>query len=362
MTVRLYKSTDASAPVLNGNAGSLVTVLDAILVNGYGTQTAAGWTINQTAANKRGYKQNTTGSNNTAGMCLYVDDTGPGGAGTKEARACGFETMTAITPTGTGQFPSGAQSGVGIGTLVIRKSNTADATARAWTCIANGQTIYLFIESGDFTSPLAAPVFVFGDFKPYKTGDQYAVGIIGRQDENQGNGAANYENFQLTPLSNRGQSYTLQNAMRGHYVARHWTGVGGSKACGKTFDYGRVVGNNTYQGSWASDTGIADNYNNCYITYGRYATTGAPTAPNGPDNSLLLSSMFINHSGSLRGYWPGLWVPLQDKPINHNDTFSIASGGLSGKSMIAQAFPAMINGNNSSENGLIIVETSDTWS
>jgi hypothetical protein len=30
---------------------------------------------------------------------------------------------------------------------MIRKSNTADATARAWTIVANGQTIYLFIET-----------------------------------------------------------------------------------------------------------------------------------------------------------------------------------------------------------------------
>jgi hypothetical protein len=50
--------------------------------------------------------------------------------------------------------------------LVIRKSSTADATARAWTIIANGQTIYLIIETGDKASPaLGAMVFVFGDIK-----------------------------------------------------------------------------------------------------------------------------------------------------------------------------------------------------
>ena len=44
MTVRVYSSTDASAPVLTGQVGSLIAVLDACLVNGYGTKTAAGWT------------------------------------------------------------------------------------------------------------------------------------------------------------------------------------------------------------------------------------------------------------------------------------------------------------------------------
>jgi predicted chitinase len=39
-----YMSTDAGAPVLDGNAGSMNTVLRAILVNGYGAKPAAGWT------------------------------------------------------------------------------------------------------------------------------------------------------------------------------------------------------------------------------------------------------------------------------------------------------------------------------
>lgn len=361
MAVRVYRSTDASAPVLTGVAGSLTALLDAVLVNGYGALPAAGWTINQTAASKRGYKQNLTGANNASGMLLYVDDTAPGTGGAKEARVCGFETMSAITPTGTGQFPLTAQSAVGTGQLVIRKSNTADAIARPWTCIANGQTIYLFIESGDWASPVAAMPFIFGDFKPYKVSDQYAVGIIGRQDENLGAGQAHYDMFQLVSASNHGQQYTLLNAMRGHYVARHWTGVGGSKACGKTFDYSRVGGYNNFAGNWLSDTGIIDVFNACNMTYGRFATTAAASSPNGPDNSIMPSALFINHNGSLRGYWPGLWVPLQDRPVSHNDTFTIASGGLAGKSLIAQQFPALININYSTEVGLILIETSDTW-
>ncbi len=41
-TVNLYQSTDASAPILTGSAGSLVTLLDACLVNGYGTKAGRG--------------------------------------------------------------------------------------------------------------------------------------------------------------------------------------------------------------------------------------------------------------------------------------------------------------------------------
>ena len=51
----VYRSDDASAPVITGTAGDLVMALDAILVNGYGAKSAAGWTIAYTGANKRAY-------------------------------------------------------------------------------------------------------------------------------------------------------------------------------------------------------------------------------------------------------------------------------------------------------------------
>src|SRR6185436_20075392 len=56
MTVRFYSSRDAGAPVMNGNVGSMISVLDACLVNGYGsvaissiTQAAGVATVTTTA-------------------------------------------------------------------------------------------------------------------------------------------------------------------------------------------------------------------------------------------------------------------------------------------------------------------------
>ena len=69
MTVRVYQSTDTSAPVLTGVAGSLIALLDAVLVAGYGTQTAAGWTKPFNGINKGVYKH--AGSN---GYFRFVDD------------------------------------------------------------------------------------------------------------------------------------------------------------------------------------------------------------------------------------------------------------------------------------------------
>jgi len=366
MTVRVYRSTDASAPVLTGQVGKLTDLLDAILVNGYGSMTAAGWTIEYTTTNKRAYKQNLTGSNNTSGMRLYVDDTGPGAGGAKEARACGFETMSAITPTGTGQFPTSSQSSIGVGTLVIRKSTTADATARAWTCIANGQTIYLFIETGDTTVPLAAFPFVFGDFKSFKASDQYAVTIIGRNAENSGS-ATNDPLHIIGAATNL--VYDLHNVLMGHFVARHWTGSGGSIKVGKMVDVGKFMYNNIntgMMGGWNSDTQTAG-YASAWVALGRNAggqsnSTAAPWPyPNGPDGALWLSPIFLNHSFALRGYLGGLWAPLHDRPLGHNDTLTFSGGNLNGKSMVAQNIPAYIQSSANGDAGQVLAETSDTW-
>ena len=69
----IYRSADANAPVLNGLAGSLITVLDAILVNGYGTQPSASWTKSFSSGSYyAAYKQG-SGSN---GCYMWVQDTG----------------------------------------------------------------------------------------------------------------------------------------------------------------------------------------------------------------------------------------------------------------------------------------------
>jgi hypothetical protein len=361
MTVRVYRHTDGSAPVLTGQVGTLVALLDAILVNGYGAKTAAGWTIGFTAANKRAYQQNATGANNNAApMFLYVDDSGPGAGGAKEARACGFETMSAITPTGTGQFPTLAQTAIGVGTLVIRKSTTADATARGWTAVANGQTLYLFCESGDILSPnLAANPFIFGDFKSYKPGgDLYAVCIIGRVAEN--SGGANIDPLQIVAPGNN-IVYNLNNRHLGHYIARHWTGLGSSVACGKVTDSLKFItfpANSNlggYNGDAATTVAAAPN--------GMGAHRGNPVGlpfPNGPDGSLWVSPIYLNHSFAIRGYLAGLWCPLHDRPLAHNDAYTVASGNLNGKTLLAQNIPYFTK-DSTNDTGQCIVETSDTW-
>jgi len=368
MTVRAVSNNptspfyNANAPNLTGQVGSLTALLDAVLVNGFTGFTNLGWSINQTTTNKRGYKQNLTGSNNTSGMLLYVDDTGPGAGGAKEARVCGFETMSAITPTGTGQFPTSAQSTIGSGQLAVRKSTTADSTVRYWTLVGNGQTIYLFIESGDSTVPLATTAFVFGDFKSFKSSDQYAVIIIGRQAENSGSSLNDPLHCLNYPGANNAIP-TLGTTMFGHYVARHWTGTGGSIRVGKPCDMSRAHAAvlNSYYGSYTSESQTQVTNGGVYLAMGRNASPYNWPAPNGPDGALGLTPVWIGHSYGLRGYLAGLWHPLHDRPCGHNDSFTVSGGNLNGKSLLAQNIQAYILASANADNGQTLVETSDTW-
>ena len=147
-TVTVYRSTDASAPTLEGVNRTLVALLDACLVNGYGAQSAAGWTIAYTTTNKRVYRNSATDG---TGFYLNVDDSGSGSGGAQEALMTGFQTASGIG-AGSGQFPTSGQLRQGIGAVVCRKSNAATSAARAWTLIADDTVFYLFTETGDYTT------------------------------------------------------------------------------------------------------------------------------------------------------------------------------------------------------------------
>lgn len=368
MTVRVYRSTDASAPTLTGQTGSLVALLDAVLVNGYGTQTAAGWTIAFTGTSKRNYTMAAGGT----GMSLYVDDSGPGAGTFKEARVTGFVTSTALG-TGTGQFPTTSQQTAPAGALVVRKSATADATARAWTIVADGHTLYMFAETGDQTAPFMAYPWMFGDFFPYGPSDTSNCILIARTTENTAAGGpatfpgANintvYDGFSGFPVMNNGG---LVNTVPGHYVAASYTGVGGSIAVGKHADMakmGCMIGSFGYPGPM--QMGYLGSF-----TLSASSNSGATWVnefdyPNGPDTGLYVSPIWIHHNGMVRGYLKGLWCPLQHMPLGHNDTYT-GTGVMAGKSLLAQNVLGIVNWASSAAPVLgpaqCHIETSDTWS
>ena len=117
MTIRLYSWDDASAPSLTGASNSIITLLDAVLVNGYGSQTAAGWTKPYTGTGKAAYK------NATLGHYVRIVDNGDTN---RSFRFRGYITMSDVD-TGTDPFPSVAQM-AGDGLFYV-KSQSSNSTA-----------------------------------------------------------------------------------------------------------------------------------------------------------------------------------------------------------------------------------------
>ena len=353
-TVRTYRSSDTSAPVLTGSAGALVALLDACLVNGYGSQAGAGWTTAFTGTNKRTYTNSATDG---TGCSLYVDDTGPGTGGAREARLTGFQAATGLG-TGTGQFPSSAQLAIGIGAVVCRKSATADTTARNWTLVADDTVFYLFCETGDLAFVAPLPV-MFGDIFSYKTSDPYRCAIIGRNAEFAAWSAASSPGADGFSSLHLASANFLSQRMIGHYLCASFTGVGGSIGFGKHIDHAKTgtFGNNgdltgsATVATAAAGSGIGANFNNQAFPY-----------PNAVDGGLYLSPIWVHHNGSVRGYLKGLWAPLQDRPLNHNDTYN-GSGNMSGKTLLTQSIllPYVLSNANSNV-GQVHIETSNTWS
>ena len=351
MTVTVYRSTDASAPTLSGTAGSLLTVLDAVLVNGYGSKAAAGWSIAYTGTNKRTY---TMGSGGT-GSSLYIDDTGPGAGSYREARVAGFYTVTGLG-AGTLQFPSTASCPISGGYVAIRKSTTADSTARAWTIVADQNRFHMFLESGDVIQTgmeLAYPFF-FGDIFAYGPTDVWNCLIMGRNIEN--SGGANYDGYGCCDFGNGGLS--SGNVAVGNYMPSSWTGAGSAQWVGKYVDLASFCfGQSQLNGQASSPTA---SYNNCQMGIGTSAFPGNFPYPNSPDGAGWLAQVRVGQPAFFRGYVPGMYCSMHSHPYNHNDVFTATGGQYSGKTFLVQDVP--VYRSSYFCNGQVLIDITGTWS
>lgn len=314
----VYKSTDGSAPTLSGTAGDLTTLLDAVLVNGYGAKAAAGWTITHTALNKRVYTQG-AGS----GFGFRIRDNAGGTGGAQEALIRGAESWTDID-TPVDPFPTDAQSAITDDSQVIRKSSAASATTRVWKVFADDRTCMLFIASGDTASEYKT--CMFGDFDSYVVGDAYGCLLVARTTENSGLSTAEYMGRITASIATSG----------GHFVARDYGGVGKSIACAQHGD------------SLAKNSGTA-------------GLKGSIAWFNGPDGGLYVSPLHIHESSGphIRGKVRGLYYPHHAiTNFNDGDTFS-GAGDYAGKTF---EFVKLIYEGTSATQGAFAIETSATLS
>jgi hypothetical protein len=307
----IYKSTDTSAPTLSGSVGTLLTVLDAVLVNGYPGKTAAGWSKPFANSGNVGCYKGGSGSQ----MSLSINDNAAVTA--KEARATGYESLSAVA-TGTNPFPTVAQSvGASVAMCIWRKSNTADGTARPWIIYADARTFYMFVQTGD--SGTVYQTMGFGEFYSLKSGDSYNCFICGRTTEN--SATVTLDSFDV--LSAIGSSVS-QN-----FVTRAYSAAVGSITVGKHGD--GVKGSTS-------------------------AFLGSVPFPNNADSGVYISPVWIceNSTSTVRGRLRGIWQPLHAiSNFTDQGTFSADAGSsFNGKSFVS----VKSTGNA----GCIIVETSNT--
>lgn len=312
MTVRLYTSSDVGAPVLTGEAGKLVDLLDACLVNGYGALAPAGWTKPYTGTASAVFRP-------SLGLMYFlnVNDNGPGAGTYKEARVVGYETMTAFA-TGTNLFPTAAQMANG---AFVRKSATADATGRAWVLIGDERTFYLAVATGDTASTYLT--WGYGELYSFKgVSDSGRMFLIGRSTENASTASLNTLDGYIQ----------LGGTMQaGSYLARDTAGGVGAILFSR-------IGDSSAAGTFAGPL------------------EGVVAYKNGADNMIYLAPLRVHQlvgGIQFRGRMRGLWHWCH--PIaacSDRDTLT-GTGDLAGKTFLILK--------NHPNAGILVFETSDTW-
>lgn len=216
-TTRIYKSTDSSAPVLTGQASSLIDLLDACLVNGYGSKTAAGWTKPYTGTNKAAFR-NSVAAGGT-GMYLRVDDNAGGTGGAREALVRCYLTMSDVD-TGTIETPTAAQVAASI---VWRKSNTVDSTARAWIMVADELTMYLCVSTGTLNANVGDSTYGAGDIASDVPADAYRFFVAGRESQS---GAGNLGGTSTSIMTRATAQFAAPATTACCWLARGYAGTG----------------------------------------------------------------------------------------------------------------------------------------
>lgn len=306
MPVREYRSTDGGAPQLSATLGQLITVLDAILVSGYGSVTAAGWSKSFSGSNKAVYRPGA----GAARRYLDVNDNGEGLSGNgQDARVRGYEAMTAVS-VGTDPFPQVAQSTYG---HFIRKSTTNDVTTRGWLAWADDRTLIFVSQPAGLNEGKA--MFYFGEFKSTVLDDPYNCIIGGRPDE---------RSFAFDSI--------LSFSGDTGYIAR---------------DHARIV--KSFSPGKSREVHIAN---------GGEVGNGALAWLNGPDGRLYISKITLHETDeTFRGFLRGLWWVCHANSkaiVTDFDTFD-GAGDLAGRSFI------LLERATGADIGVYCIETTDTW-
>lgn len=172
MAFTLYRWDDASAPLLHGLAGSMIAVLKACLVDGYGAKSAAGWSVTMSDGPPI---YNAVFRNNTAGggfgsYFAILDD---GSATVSTGISARIRMWEAVTGYDTGTNGTTAK--------FFRKSSVASSTARPWVVIADDRFCYVILWPYNTAVGIVdyGYLYWFGDGVPLRNGDTFFSLVAG---------------------------------------------------------------------------------------------------------------------------------------------------------------------------------------
>lgn len=387
-SVKWAVSSMVGAPTLNGTAGSLIALLDAFLVHGFGTKA-----VDSAVVTNGICRMNITGASGVQEHCViqlsgvtgdgavlngeqrvkafaaayveFVCDMPDGpltGTITFKIAALGWDkvfsgtnlavyrsadvagTLTflrvddsagrnarmvayeAMDSVDVGRKPFPTESQL-TGGVYLPKSNAADGNARAWSLFGDSNTLYIHTHTAS-ARPLAGGVWTFGDFESLRSGDAYCAMLQGA----------------LSDLSNdnqaRSEAVEHFSAAGGAsaFVVRSYTGLGSSVNCGHGAE------------SHATASGAS----------GAVSNAAVPNYPNGPDNSLVLTRKVLFEQGvALRGFYRGLLVTPQQchNAFAHGDVFD-GTGRYAGRKLMAVKCGG-VAGNSS--RGVVFFDITGPW-
>lgn len=342
-SVKYFHSAMPGAPVLSGTAGTLINVLDACLVNGFGVSAVASLVVagdvatatisgghsgevgsvmtvaGATPSGLNGEKKLlSVGGGNTT---LTFDATGIAdqtATGSITIKVSGAGWVKAFSGTNLAAYQSGDVAATGcllrvddtgakvarcvgyesmtgisagsgpfptdtqrVGGTYWTKSTVADGSARPWVLVADGRSMHL-ISIYHPTYATGGAYSAFGDLISVKSGDAWACALAGYASDRSGSVPGDNNDFG-----------TMALVVGELYLARSYTAVGAAARAYKAFPL--LVP--------SASTVIPSG-------------TGPMPYPNGPDSGLYLAplNVFEQAFNALRGRAPGVYCCPQTLP------------------------------------------------
>ncbi len=324
----VYKSTDPGAPLLSGQPGALAMLLDALLVDGYGSganrKPGMGWTRAFSGSNVRVFRNAPiTGT----GFYLRVDDTAQ-----RSALVRGFATMSDID-TGTDPAPTIALKPSG---SRWDKSSVANAEGREWVAVGTEKFFYLFIDTSAqyqrYGGQAMHPHYA-GDMVSLKPGDRhhYVVSYKGSDQE---------------------MSSTIGYSLKGNYSWSNSPTADSATSC--------FIGRNASANPGSIRAALMADGQYTSGSFGN--STQFPPYPYPLNSGLLYSPVVVFEASYVpRGYLPGLYAPIHRCPFPDMTVVSDIGGLPSGTQLLAKGYILDTTAYSDSYIGQVLIDIANEW-